>query len=174
MSFLYVAPTSPGHEVLDTLVGESPTVFLDLRPSQQQKEEDQRLPATISPSAQRLLALRGGTQEGYVYEGCSYSTVTVVFMTNWTSYHSKKLTAMFWIVFFIRQLSLFLIKLLHIIIRLTHANVWESMGKPCSCMQFIKSHIFTASHARIRISTSSHVRIHIKYCKSCALHLNVQ
>ena len=33
------------------------------------------------------------------------------------------------------------------IIRLTHANVWESMGKPCSCMQFIKSHIF--------------------YCKSC-------
>ena len=29
-----------------------------------------------------------------------------------------------------------------IIIRLTHANVWESMGKPCSCMQFIKSHIF--------------------------------
>ena len=29
-----------------------------------------------------------------------------------------------------------------IIIRLTHANVWESMGKPCSCMQFIKSRIF--------------------------------
>ena len=28
------------------------------------------------------------------------------------------------------------------IIRLTHANVWESMGKPCSCMQFIKSRIF--------------------------------
>ena len=24
-----------------------------------------------------------------------------------------------------------------IIIRLTHANVWESMGKPCSCMQLI-------------------------------------
>ena len=23
-------------------------------------------------------------------------------------------------------------------ISLTHANVWESMGKPCSCMQFIK------------------------------------
>ena len=33
------------------------------------------------------------------------------------------------------------------IIRLTHANVWESMGNPCSCMQCIKSHIF--------------------YCKSC-------
>ena len=30
----------------------------------------------------------------------------------------------------------------HLIIRLTHANVWESMGKPCSCMQFIKSRIF--------------------------------
>ena len=29
-----------------------------------------------------------------------------------------------------------------IIIRLTHANVWESMGKPCSCTQFIKSRIF--------------------------------
>ena len=29
-----------------------------------------------------------------------------------------------------------------IIIRLTHANVWESMGKPCSCVQFIKNRIF--------------------------------
>ena len=28
------------------------------------------------------------------------------------------------------------------IIRLTHANVWESMGKPCSCMQCIESRIF--------------------------------
>ena len=28
------------------------------------------------------------------------------------------------------------------IICLTHANVWESMGKPCSCTQFIKSRIF--------------------------------
>ena len=27
-------------------------------------------------------------------------------------------------------------------IYLTHANVWESMGKPCSYTQFIKSHIF--------------------------------
>ena len=32
--------------------------------------------------------------------------------------------------------------LLFIIIPLIHANVWESMGKPCSCMQFIKSRIF--------------------------------
>ena len=30
----------------------------------------------------------------------------------------------------------------HFIIRVTHVNVWESMGKPCSCMQFIKSRIF--------------------------------
>ena len=30
----------------------------------------------------------------------------------------------------------------HFIIRLTDANVWESMGKPCSCTQFIKSRIF--------------------------------
>ena len=29
-----------------------------------------------------------------------------------------------------------------IIIHLTHANVWESIGKPCNCMQFIKSCIF--------------------------------
>ena len=34
-----------------------------------------------------------------------------------------------------------------IIIRLTHANVWESMGKLCSCTQFIKSCF--ASRARI-------------------------
>ena len=33
-------------------------------------------------------------------------------------------------------------------IRLTHTNVLESMGKPHSCMQFIKS---TTSHARICI-----------------------
>ena len=32
--------------------------------------------------------------------------------------------------------------ILSIIIRLTHANVWESMGKPCSCMQFIQSRNF--------------------------------
>ena len=25
---------------------------------------------------------------------------------------------------------------------ITHVNAWESMGKPCSCMQFIKSHTF--------------------------------
>ena len=29
-----------------------------------------------------------------------------------------------------------------VIVRLTHANVRESMGKPCSCTQFIKSRIF--------------------------------
>ena len=28
------------------------------------------------------------------------------------------------------------------IMHLTHANLRESMGKPCSCMQFIKSRIF--------------------------------
>ena len=30
----------------------------------------------------------------------------------------------------------------NIIIRLTHANVWESMKKPCRCMQFIKAILF--------------------------------
>ena len=48
--------------------------------------------------------------------------------------------------------------ILVIIIRLTHANVWESMRKPCSCTQFIKSCIFF---------TTSHVRIRIRYYKSC-------
>ena len=40
----------------------------------------------------------------------------------------------------------------HLIIRLTHANVWESMGKPCSCMQFIKSRIFLLQVTRESIS----------------------
>ena len=39
------------------------------------------------------------------------------------------------------------------------SNSREPMGKPCSCIQFIKSR--TASHARIRISTTSHARIRI-------------
>ena len=37
------------------------------------------------------------------------------------------------------------------IIHLTHTNVWESMGKPCSCMQFIKSPIFAKTLAKICI-----------------------
>ena len=52
---------------------------------------------------------------------------------------------------------------------LTHANVRESMGKPCSCMQFIENPAFfllqvmqesvsATSHVRICISTTSHVR----------------
>ena len=44
-----------------------------------------------------------------------------------------------------------------IIIRLTHTNVWESMGRPCSCTQFIKSRIFYyKSHDNP-----------CQYCKSC-------
>ena len=46
------------------------------------------------------------------------------------------------------------------IIRLTHADIWESMGKPCSCMHLKKNNIFFAespyqyrSHARIHINT---------------------
>ena len=59
---------------------------------------------------------------------------------------------------------------------LTHANVCDPMGKPCSCMQYKKAAIFTPSHVRIRIciashmktctSTTSHARICIRYCKS--------
>ena len=54
----------------------------------------------------------------------------------------------------------------HFIKRLTHTNVWESIGKHCSCTQFIKSLIFTTSHARIRISTASYVKICFRYYKS--------
>ena len=49
----------------------------------------------------------------------------------------------------------------HTIMHLTPTNIWESMGKPCSCTQFIKSHIF-------------YLRIYTRYCKSHVLHLNVQ
>ena len=41
----------------------------------------------------------------------------------------------------------------------------ELMDKPCSCTQFIKAELFTASQARTRITTTSHIH---------ALHLNVQ
>ena len=63
------------------------------------------------------------------------------------------------------------------IIRLTHANVWESMGKLCSCTQFIKSHIFyykscenpcqVLQVTREFVSgNASHMRIRIRYYKS--------
>ena len=42
------------------------------------------------------------------------------------------------------------IQYLIIIIRLTHVNVWESMGKPCSCTYFIKSRIsYCKSHENL-------------------------
>ena len=44
-------------------------------------------------------------------------------------------------------------------IHLTHMNIGESMGKPCSHMQFIKKSC---------VFTSSHMRICIRYCKSHA------
>ena len=44
-------------------------------------------------------------------------------------------------------------------------NVWESMGKPCRCMQLIKSRIFTT---RIRISITSHMCVF-----ECAMKLKV-
>ena len=50
------------------------------------------------------------------------------------------------------------------IIRLSHANVWESMGKPCSCMQFTKSRIF---YCKSRENP-------YQYYKSRELRLNVQ
>ena len=71
------------------------------------------------------------------------------------------------------------------IIRLTHANVWESMGKLSSCMQFIKSRIFLLQVTRDSVlvlqvtwesvsGTASHARIRIRYYKSRVLRLNVQ
>ena len=71
------------------------------------------------------------------------------------------------------------------IICLTHANVRESMGKPSSFTQFIKSRIFLLQVTRESVSvlqvtresvsgTASHARICIRYYKSRALRLNVQ
>ena len=51
--------------------------------------------------------------------------------------------------------------------RPTHANLWESMGKPCSCVQFIKKLHFC-------ISTTIHAKIRIRYYKSRVLHLTMQ
>ena len=56
---------------------------------------------------------------------------------------------------------------LRIIIRPTHANVWESMGKPCSCMQFIKSRIF---YYKPRENPYQYYKSHenpFRYYKSC-------
>ena len=48
-----------------------------------------------------------------------------------------------------------------IFICLTHANVWESIGKPCSCTHFVKSRIFfTTSHVHAsEHATKSKVRM---------------
>jgi len=47
---------------------------------------------------------------------------------------------------------------------LTRTIVWGSVGKACSCVQFIKKPYFLLpSHTRIRISTTSHTRICIRY-----------
>ena len=58
------------------------------------------------------------------------------------------------------------------VIRLTHANVWESMGKPCSCIQFIKAVFFTTSHTRICISNSSHARIHVSTTSHARIYVS--
>ena len=39
-----------------------------------------------------------------------------------------------------------------IIIRLTHVNVWESIGKPCSCIQFLKKLYFLLQVTRESVS----------------------
>ena len=41
-----------------------------------------------------------------------------------------------------KNFILFVASMINVIICLTHANVWHSMGKPCTCTQFIKSRIF--------------------------------
>ena len=57
---------------------------------------------------------------------------------------------------------------------LTYTNVWESMRKPCSGVQFIKKpYFYITSHVRICISTTNHARICIRYCKSCTVSEHV-
>ena len=64
--------------------------------------------------------------------------------------------------------------ILYSIICLTDANVWESMGKPCSCMQFIKSrNFYYKSHKNPHQYYKSRENPY-QYYKSRALHLNVQ
>ena len=60
------------------------------------------------------------------------------------------------------------------IIRLTHANVWESVGKPCSCMQFIKSRIFYCKSRENPYQYCKSRKNPYQYYKSRVLHLNVQ
>ena len=48
---------------------------------------------------------------------------------------------------------------IYIIIRLTHANVWDSMGKPCSWMQFSEKPYFVLQVTRESVlGTTSHMR----------------
>ena len=60
------------------------------------------------------------------------------------------------------------------IIRLTRANVWESVGKPCSCMQFIKSCIFYCMSRENPYQYCKSRKNPYQYYKSRVLHLNVQ
>ena len=55
--------------------------------------------------------------------------------------------------------------------RWIYGSQWGSLAAACSLLGAV---FFTASHVRICISTTSHVRICIRYCKSRALHLNMQ
>ena len=54
------------------------------------------------------------------------------------------------------------------IICLTHANVWESMGKLCSCMQFIKSRICNKSHENPYQYSKSHENLYQVLQVTCA------
>ena len=56
--------------------------------------------------------------------------------------------------------------ILNLIIRLTHANVWESMGKPCSCTQFIKSRIFYCKSRENPYQYCKSRENPYQYCKS--------
>ena len=57
--------------------------------------------------------------------------------------------------------------LLSIIICLTHTDIWESIGKPCSCIQFLKSRIFCyKSHENLYQCYKSRENPY-QYYKSC-------
>ena len=52
------------------------------------------------------------------------------------------------------------------IIHLTHANVWESIGKPCSYTQFIKSRIFYYKSRKNPYQYCKSRENQYQYCKS--------
>ena len=65
------------------------------------------------------------------------------------------------------------------IICLTHTNVWESIGKPCSCIEFIKNIFYCKSRARenpylYKSRDQGILYLYFMYCESRALRAMIK